>query len=54
MRRVKLVLFQERPEYLTVELLRLLRMSEVVDGTEGRSRGWQHSKRYLEPQESLL
>ena len=45
---------EEEPEYLTVELLRLLRMSEVVDGTEGRSRGWLHSKRYLEPQESLL
>jgi len=43
-----------KPEYLTVELLRLLRMSEVVDGTEGRSRGWLHSKRYREPQESLL
>ena len=45
---------EEKPEYLTVELLRLLRMSEVVDGTEGRSRRWLHSKRYLEPQESLL
>ena len=45
---------EEKPEYLTAELLRLLRMSEVVDGTEGRSRGWLHSKRYLEPQESLL
>jgi pimeloyl-ACP methyl ester carboxylesterase len=31
---------EEEPEYLTVELLRLLRMSEV--------------ERYLEPQESLL
>jgi hypothetical protein len=29
-------------------------MSEAVGGTEGRSRGWRHSKRYLEPQESLL
>ena len=45
---------EEKPEYLTAELLRPLRMSEVVDGTEGRSRGWLHSKRYLEPQESLL
>ena len=45
---------EEKPEYLNAELLRFLRMSEVVDGTEGRSRGWLHSKRYLEPQESKL
>jgi hypothetical protein len=45
---------EEKPEYLTAELLRLLRMSEAVGGTEGRSRGWRHSKRYLEPQESFL